>query len=176
MVLYTMSRHTVVMAKRRALQPVKFQAELALGTLGNGTVISVATVAALEQDFDIISTDLSVSMRDHTAGEGPVEFGLAEQGYSVTEIAEALDASPLSQYGTAWERSKRKVRLYATFDGLLSEETVNDGLPLRKRMFLKAFAHSTFAAARVWVRNGSGAALTTGTVIEIQGTHWGRWK
>ncbi len=162
--------------RSRALQPVKFTAELALGTLADGLLVSVATVDSLEQDFDIVSTDLTVSMRDHTAGEGPIDFGLTEQGYSNTEVGEALDASPLSQYGTAWERSKRKVRQYATFAGDGTEETVNDGKAVRKRMFLKAFAHSTFAAARVWARNRSGAALTTGTVLDIQGTHWGRWK
>ncbi len=162
--------------RRKSLVPIKFTTQLALGTLADETVVSVATVDSLEQDFDIVSTDLTCATRNHTANEGPIDFGLQEQGYSVTEVAEALDASPLSQYGPANERSNRKVRLYGTFSGDATEEAINDGEPIRKKMFLKAFGHSTFAAARVWVRNRSGAALTTGTVVEIQGTHWGRWK
>ncbi len=168
------------MVKRRkgrgSLVPIKFTVAVTLGTLSTNVAVSQPTIDALEQDFDIVSTDLTASLRNATAGEGPIDFGLAEQGYNVTEIVEALDASPLSQYGTAMERSRRKVRHYATFSGNDTEEEVNDGEPIRKKMFLRAFGGSTFPAGRVWVRNQSGATLTTGASVLFQGTHWGRWK
>ncbi len=162
--------------RRASLQPLKFTVDLALVALASGAAISVATIDSLEQDFDIVSTHMTLSIRNHTAGEGSIDVGLSEQGYTNAEIVEALDASPLSQYGTAWERSNRKVRLYGTFAGLDTEEVLNDGESVAKRMFIKGFAHSTFAVARVWARNTSGSVLTTGTVLHIQGTHWGRWK
>ena len=158
------------------LQPINFAATVSLGTLVSGVAVEVVTVDSLEQDFHIVSTDLLCSIRDHTAGEGPLDFGLAQQGYTVTEIVECLDASPLSQYGPEMERSRRKVRVYGRFDGNDTDEEVNDGEPIRKKMFLRAFGHSTFAAALVWVVNRSGATLTTGTVLNIQGTHWGCWQ
>jgi len=97
--------------------PIKFQTQISLGALANDVAIKAPTVGSLEQDFDIISTHCTFAMRAHTAAEGPIDVGIAEQGYSVTEIVEAIDASPLSQYGTANERSNRRVRLMGTFSG-----------------------------------------------------------
>ncbi len=163
-------------SRRRGLVPLKFNAEVALGTLGADVATSVATVAALEQDFDIVSTDLTCSIANHTAGEGPLDFGLQQHDYTLAEVVEALDASPRSQYGTEYERSLRKVRHYGRFSGEGTDETVNDGEPIRKKMFLRAFAGQNDEAARVYIVNRSGGGLTTGTILEIQGTHWGRWK
>ncbi len=139
-------------------------------------MLSTPTIDSIEQDFDIVTTHATWSLRNHTAGEGPIDVGIAEQGYSVGEIAEALDASPLSQYGPEYERSRRKVRRAGTFSGVGAEETLNDGLPLKTKLFVRGFAHSTFAVMRLWAQNRSGAALTTGTVLVVTGTHWGRWK
>ncbi len=161
---------------RRSLQPVKFAAQLALSTLGSATIIATPTVDNLKQDFDIVSTDLVCMIRDLTPGEGPLLFGLAEESYTVGELGEALDASPLSQYGTAQERAGRKVRTYGAFEGVDAEETVNDGRAIRRKMFLRAIGGASSAMAQVWIRNLSGATLTTGAILEIQGTHWGRWK
>ncbi len=162
--------------RRRSLVPIKFQTQITLGSLANDVAVSVATVDSLEQDFDIVSTHCTFAMRAHTAGEGPIDVGLAEQGYSVAEIVEAVDASPLSQYGTANERSNRRVRLMGTFAGNDANEVLNDGEKIKQRLFLRAFAHSTFAVARVWAINRRGSPLTTGSVIEVTGVHWGRWK
>ncbi len=159
---------------RRALVPVKFTTELGLGTLAIDTVITVAS-GALEHDFDVISCDLTVTMRGHTSGEGPIEFGSAMQDYTAGEIQEALDATPLGPYGPEMERSRRKVRHYATFDGGGVTGEVNDGEPIRRRMFLRVPAGKS--AIDIWARQtGVSAGLTTGTVLEIKGVLWGRWK
>ncbi len=160
--------------RRQSLQPLKFGFEMSLTTLASNAGQLASTIAALEQDFDIVSTHLLIAMRDHTANEGPLEFGLAERNYSTAEIIEALDASPLSQYGTAWERSKRKVRSYGMLSGAEGDETPNDGLVIKRRMFLRAASGQV--PANMFVINRDSAALTTGTVIEVTGTHWGRWK
>ncbi len=89
--------------------PLKFNIQIALATIGNDVAVRGPTIAALEQDFDIITTHMTVAVREQTAAEGPLEVGFAQDNYSAAEIVEALDASPLSQYGTAMERSNRKV-------------------------------------------------------------------
>ncbi len=157
----------------RALIPIKFQTEVDLAGLAENVATTIVTTAALEQDFDVISTDLLVALRDQTVGIGPIEFGLAMQDYTGPEIVEAVDASPLSQYGTEMERSSRKVRTYGQFSGELVDETVNDGVPIRRKMFLRVPAGKS--AADVWFINRAAVSKTAGTA-EITGVHWGRWK
>ncbi len=174
----------VTMAKHRkqtrvrgyGLVPIRWQISLALGALVNDVAVALVTVDSLAQNFDIISTEFEAAYRGHTAGEGPMDIGLAADQYSVAEIVEALDASPLSQYGTAMERSRRRVRRYGQFSGLNTEEEMSDEGPVRRKMFLRAQGGSDTGMAKVYVVNRSNANLTTGTVVEITGTHWGRWK
>ncbi len=162
------------MAKRRPLVPIKFQVELPMLTAANNGGVATTSVPALEQSFDVISTHLQLSIRNGTVGEGPIEVGLGANTYTIAEIIEALDASPLQQYGPEMERSKRSVRSYGAFSGNTAEETLNDGKPIKRKMFLRL--PPGVAAAKLWAVNRSGATLTTGTVIEISGVHWGRWK
>ncbi len=162
--------------RRAALVPLKFTISVNLSTLAANAAILADTVAGLLQDFDVVSTDLTAVLRNHTAGEGPIDFGLNAQQYDAAEVVEALDASPLSQYGTAQERSNRRVRHYGTFSGSQTEEEVNDGEPIRRKMFLRAVGGTSTPVAQVWIRNLSGATLTTGSSVSVQGTHWGRWK
>ncbi len=161
--------------KRTPLVPLKFVVDLPLLTAADNGGVATGTLAALEQGFEVISTDLTAVLRDLSAGEGPIEFGLAAAAYTVAEIIEALDASPIQQYGTEMERSKRSVRSYGKFEGAVdSQASLNDGLPVRRKMFLRLFPGA--ASPKVWAVNRSGAPLTTGGVVEVSGTHWGRWK
>ncbi len=160
---------------RKSLQPIKFSTQLALLTLANETVLLTAGGSALEQDFDIISTDLVLSLRDMTDTEGPLDAGLAGEDYTVTEIGECLNAQPLRAQGTEYEKSNRKVRTFVLFTGA-GVDRVPEGTEgvVRRKMFLRAPAGQV--PASVWIRNRSGAALTTGGFLEISGTYWGRWK
>ncbi len=164
-----------LMARRsRSLVPLRFQVQLALSTLGNDTALLVGMIPAIQQDFDIITTHLLVAMREHTAGEGPVEFGMAASDYTTTEVVECLDATPLRNSGVEMERSRRKVRTYGQISGAAADEVPNDGLPIKRRMFLRIAAGMT--TGNFFAVNRSGSALTTGSILEITGVHWGRWK
>ncbi len=167
--------HQVLMAKRRgALVPLKFQVQLALLTLGNDVALEIGAIPAIQQDFDIVTTHLLVGRREGTDGEGPIEFGFAASDYTVAEIVEALDATPLRNAGTEMEKSRRKVRSYGQFSGSGTQESVNDGLFVKRKMFLRIAAGMT--TGNVFFVNRSGSALTTGTIMEVSGIHWGRWK
>ncbi len=165
----------IIMARKRgrALVPVKFESAIALSTLANDTVIT-AQALTLAQDFDVISTDMTITIAGLTAGEGPIDVGLADSVYSVAEIREWINAEPTREYGVAAEQAKRRCRLFGTFSGNETEETLNDGLPIRKRMFIRGIAGQPIAD--IWANNNTGATLTTGAVVSFQGTHWGRWK
>ncbi len=162
--------------KRQSLVPVKFQFESALLTLANNTALAATTVVTLQQDFDIVTTHLQIGVHTQTPGEGPLEFGIAEVQYTVAEIVESLDASPRSQYGVEQEQSSRKVRSAGQVPGLLSNEVLNDGNAVKVKMFTKAFGNNNLGMMTFFTVNRSNAALTTGTVVEVTGVHWGRWK
>lgn len=158
----------------RALVPIKFQTEIDIAGLAENVATTAITTPALDNDFDVISTDLMVALRDQTVGIGPIDFGLAMVDYTGAEIVECLDASPIGPYGPEMERSRRKVRTYGQFSGQdAGLETVNDGKPIRRRMFLRVAAGKS--AADVWLVNRDPTTKTAG-VAEIAGVHWGRWR
>ncbi len=147
----------------------------ALGTLANDTVVFETSPITLEQDLQFVSGDFWCSYNNHTAGEGPLEIGLATEDLTVTEVEEALEAQPLSQFDVpAIEHARRPVRTIGVFPGLATEETLNDGKSIRKRLTVQIPAGK--ALPKIWVMNRSGAALTTGTIVHIRGKWYGRWK
>ncbi len=159
---------------RGSLVPVKFQVQLALGAIAQDAGVIISTTAVLQQGFDIITTHLNLTLRGNTAGEGPIDVGIAAgQAYTIAEIIEALDASPLRASGVEMERSQRKVRLYGAFDGLATDEKMNDGLTIKRKMFMRGLIGQT--PSQLWAVN-RGPARTTGAIIECSGVHWGRWK
>ncbi len=159
--------------RRRSLVPIKFSVAVALATLADQAVVTVPTITPV-QDFDVISTHMTISIHGLTVGEGPIDVGLAAGIYTTAEIGEAVDATPLSQYGTEMERSRRQVRLYGSFAATLAVDVLNDGMVIKRKMFLRASAGSVLADC--WARNNSGSTLTTGAEVHFTGVHWGRWK
>ncbi len=169
------------MAKRRSLakarnsrfQALQVNAILTLATLASETALTQA-LTALADDFWIQSMDLNWAIRTATAGEGPIAVGIANGDLSVSEIKEALNASPVSRSDIVnREHARRPVRRVAQFEVLAANESLNDGKPIRTvgKMYL---AEGTELNAYAF--NQSGASLTTGAVIRIWGTIYGVWK
>ena len=158
---------------RSRFQVIPVQVQIALSTLGSDVVIS-NNLSSLAQDAYAISADLSWSIRGHTAGEGPITVGLHNSDLSVTEVAEGLDASPTSESDiVARERARRPIRTTGVFAGLLTEEHLNDGKPIRTPLRFNLAGSLEVAA---YARNQSGGALTTGTVVEINGQIYLNWR
>ncbi len=166
------------MAKHKARRNSKFQAlpiniQIALTTLGNAALLATAMTALGTTKFRTISADLQWSLRGSTPGEGPLQVGLANGNLTGAEIIENLDANPSSQNDIiALEWARRPVRRSGAFAVIAANETLNDGKPIRTK--LRTYLDEG-VELNAWVRNQSGAVLTTGAIVTIQGTLYGVW-
>ncbi len=154
---------------------LKVQAALALGTLADDAVIT-ATLLDLNDDLKVIGADLTWSIRDLAAGEGPILVGLSTNAYTVAQIVEAIDASPNNRSDEiALERTRRKVRNVGSFAGALPNgETLNEGRPMRTRKLY--WKLSTDRNIVFWAQNKSGVAnLATGAFVEVSGKVYAQW-
>ncbi len=153
---------------------IKDEPQISLTTLGSDTV-KLATAPTLSQDVRTQSIDVSATLRGLTENEGPIEFGIADSALTVTEIAEALDANPAHESDVpAIEQARRKVRVIGIFAGEFSNEVFNDGK--YKRTKLNWFTPAQISFPNLWVRNRSGAALTTGATLEFGAKYYNNWK
>ncbi len=128
---------------------------------------------AINDDFWVQSADLTWSIGGHTEDQGSVNVGLALGDLSVTEIKEALEALPVSRSDIiARERARRPIRKVGTFPGLESDESLNDGRPIRTtvKMYL-----AEGVDLNAYVYNTSGGSLTAGT-YRCLGNVYGQWK
>ncbi len=155
---------------------IKFQTQLALGALGTDVVISV-NLTALTQSFYCISADCLWALRAIDAGDLPMTVGFSNGDLSVTEIAESLDANPVSQSDIiAIERTRRPVRYAGQFAHEAASVPlviqIDEGRMVRTKLKFAVREGNELAA---WIRNQSAAALTAGAVLEISGKIYGRW-
>lgn len=161
-------------SRKRGIIAIPFQGTIVLSTLADDTVIC-NNLYQPDDDFYCVSMDIAVAMRAHTAGEGPIYIGANHGDYSVTEIKECLQAQ--TNYTSPNllvenEQRKRKVRRIGVFHGLGTEEVLFDGNEKRIPLRFKIGASKNL---QLYAHNQSGAALTTGTVVEASGVLYGRW-
>ncbi len=174
--LKMMAKRTGKARKKQPLAVVRFEVDLALLAVDDETVLQ-AVGPVFTHDFFCISADIGVAVRGLTSGEGnPMEYGVAHGDYSVSEIAENLDSNLT---GPAFdmivlERTRRKVRRGGYLKSYESGQTeLNQNMDL-KRIACR-FQISEGKAFAVWLKNKSGATLTTGAVSEWIVTLYGRW-
>ncbi len=155
-------------------QAIRFNAQTALSTLAESALIQTV-LTSLAQDFFAVSADVLVSFRGGTLNEGPVQFGMNNGDLTVAEVVECLDAAVTSESDIiARERLKRPVRRIGRIVNLgQASQLWNDGNA--KRVQLR-FNLANSIEIEGWVRNQSGATLTTGAIVEWQGTIYGYWR
>ncbi len=162
--------------RSRDFVALPFEVELDLATLADDTVLTVGLLTGnLTEDLYIISVDASWTLRAAgAAAQGPYAVGYSHGDYSATEVKEGIDASPTGPADTIQiERARRMIRKAGSFDGLLVNENLNDGKPLRTRI---KFTMPSGKQLKFWVLNKSGGAQTTGNLIQLSGTIYGRWR
>ncbi len=154
-------------------QAVKTVESLTIGALADGVVLKKTITGALTQDAYAISADTTWALVNPTTGEGPLQVGYASDDLTVTEITEALDASPVSKSDRiARERAGRPVRHVGMFEGRDgSDQVLNDGKAIRTKIMMP-IAQTDLS---VWIRNLSGATLTTGSILKIAGQLYLNW-
>ncbi len=157
--------------RRFNLRKVNTTAGITLGTLANVTVVTGALTGTASQAYRLMSTTGVWSIKNNTVGEGPITFGFAHSDYSVTEIKEAIESGASISLGNkvSQEQSNRLVRVVGQFSGFAAEEIFNDGKPLKTRL---NWAISIGNTAALFAYNDSGAALTTGGIIDYTGPIW----
>ncbi len=160
---------------KKGFVAIPFVAELALSTLGAGVVTAVdALGAALGEDLYCISVDSWASIISHTPAEGPLVCGYAHSDLTVAEVAECLSAELTDPDDIiAKERSRRPVRKTGVFSGIASDENLNNGQVIRTKLKFSVGDGHNLA---FWVMNSDGDTLTTGTVVKVSGTLYGRWQ
>ncbi len=160
--------------RKRGIDVVQLDAQIDTTTLADGIILKLAPSGAFTRDFFALSADIWWTLREGTAMEGPLMVGLVHNDYTVAEIKEFLD---LEQLGTqdriAVERASRLVRRAGSFSGLETDEALNNGNPIRTTLkFL--VQEGMFVAG--YVHNKSGAALSNGPTIQMNGQMYGRWQ
>ncbi len=146
-----------------------------LSTLANDTVVFETSPVTLAQDCSFNTYDVYVSWEGATAGEGPIEIGIAGADLTVTEVEEALEAQPTSQFDfPAIEHQTRPVRSIVVLPFDSEDGISNDGKPIRRKMRMQVPAGKTIP--RIWALNRSGGTLTTGSVIAISAKYYGSWQ
>ncbi len=165
-----MAKHKRLRSFKSRVIAVQVDGGLALSTLGSETVLAadISPSESVEGNtLFAISADLLLSLKNMTAGEGPIIVGCAHDDYSVVEIKEALEADNLDFTNKIEaERSRRQVRRWGQFSVLGAQEVLNDGRPLR--VFIRVpleLGHNL----KIFAYNKSGAPLTTGGALTWTG-------
>ncbi len=145
--------------------------EVATSTLADNDVISDIVGDTPTEKVRCSSIEATYSISG-TAGDGPLIIGVAHSDYTDAEIEETLENAGSWSLGdkVSQERAKRLVREIGTFDGLATEEVLNDGKPIKTRLNWSLISGQ---ALRFWVWNKSGSALQA-TLLNVQG-HANLW-
>ncbi len=164
------------MARRRRgprMVWIPINGSIALGALTGGTVIATAEIT-FGEDFFLVGTKLTWTLRGLTGGEVPITVGFAHGDLTVAEVTEALDAE-LSDPDDiiTKEQSRRPVRMVGAFNDSTTDQELNNGTPVRR---VAKFSIGDGHSFNIWARNQSGATLTTGSTVQANGHIYGRWQ
>ncbi len=153
---------------------VPFTEATALDTLASVTVLTAPTLPVSTNEYRALSVSMLWAIRNFTVSEGPIVFGYAHGDYTVTEIKQAIEAETMMDRGDkiAAEQGNRLVRRVGVFSGAVADEVINDGRPMKTRLNWVIPVGKTLNA---WVYNQSGAALTTGSILVLNGKATIKW-
>ncbi len=144
---------------------------MALGGLAAKTAITIDLANVLSEERRITSAELTWTLKDLAAGEGPVVVGLCHSDYSSAEVEAWIENSgswteadmPSREISTRWIR---QVGVFG--EGAGGESLVlNDGRPIKTKLNWKLPTGQTLG---VWAYNPNAAeAITTGTEVFATG-------
>ncbi len=157
------------------MQPVQVFQTLPLLTLASVTLLGVEMTPTGDNEYRLLSLKGLWALRDLTAGEGPIIFGVAHGDYSDTEIEQCIENEAglnRSDMVVTREISRRLVRRIGIFSGVAGEEVLNDGKPVHTRLNWPMAEGTTL---KMWAYNQSGGSLTTGSELVFNGKWTIKW-
>ena len=152
---------------------------LALTTIGS-LVAKIFSGLVLQEDFRMMKSELVAHITGLASGEGDgLILGICNGELSATEVGEALNADgPLDRNDRALqERAERFVKPVAMVGG---EQTGPARVFLNEHggPMIVAKPNWTFSNPEGWswfIFNNDITALTTGSTVSLQATHYGVW-
>ncbi len=153
---------------RGTYRRVRVSSDLAVGALAAGDVVAGQVMNNAIDKNRITSIDWTWAIDAMTAGEGPLEVGVAHSDYTAAEIEECLEAGGSYDIGDkiATEQANRLVRSIGTLSA--EEPRLNDGRPIKTRL---NWLIATGDSLQIWVLNTDDAApVTTGASLEVNGS------
>ncbi len=160
-------------ARRRRTKILKgiVDENMSLGTLANTTLIAAAFDESVNERSFLISMEATWHMQDISTSGGPVTVGVAHADYSAAEIEQWIENTGSWNEGNLVQQeiSMRKIRQVGVFAMNDSDESLNDGLLIKTPL---RWIVNQGQGLSLWAYNDSGAALTTGNVVTVDGWCW----
>ncbi len=154
---------------------------VALGAFADGDVALLSGITPTE-DFRMMKTEIVAILRGLTAGEGVgIQLGITNGELSQTEVEECLDIDgPLDRNDrNGEEKANRFVKTIGATGKIGASDTSSPILDLHTGApVVVARPNWTFSNPEGWnffAQNAGGLALTTGSTIQLQATHYGVW-
>ncbi len=146
---------------------VRVLGSLALGALADNTFVKSA-IGETGQEYIAISMDCYAAIKNHTAAEGPIAWGIAHGDYTVTEIKEWWESNgSIAGDKVQDEYRRRLIRQVGIFPGLATDEVLYDGRAKRVKLGFRIQESKTLS---LWAVNLSDGTLTTGTLVDLTAT------
>ncbi len=155
------------MAKHKGIyRKVPTHPAKALLTLAALDLIAGAMINASDDNIRLLSVDGQWSVEGLAAGEGPIQFGVADGDYSEAEIEEAIEAAGSINLGdkVAQEQANRFVRSIGIISA--AEPVYNEGKPTKTRL---NWTIADGDQLQMWAYNTGAAPLTTGALLRFAG-------
>ena len=153
---------------------VRINSAVAAGALADNDMIVGTQVIAADGEYRALSIRGTWSISGHTAGEGPIHFGISHGDYTAAEVEEWFEGTAAMSQGdkVANERANRLCRQVGSFDGLAADEVLNDGKPITTKLNWRI---AETQVLNTWIYNQSGGVFTTGTLVQCAGHITLRW-
>ncbi len=160
--------------RRTPVRPANIDLEFALGTLADQTLLGSELNDNVDRDQFILSVEAIYAMRNHTTGEGPIMVGFAHDDYTDAEIEAWIENtqgwSQADLIQQEIQQRGKRIKIVGSFPVLQGSDAVlNEGRPIKTAA---RFTLLQSAGLKFWAYNQAGAALTTGTVVIVDGHAW----
>lgn len=147
--------------------------DAAVGALATQVVILSPFSETVSETMRVSSVVATWALEGHTAGEGPLIFGVSHSDYTAAEVQEYLDVVDSWAVSDliAQEVSRRKIRVVGSFDGNAVSEKFNDGRPVKTKLNWRLATNQTL---EIFILNKDDDQLTTGSAVIANG-HANLW-